>query len=110
MRYINPLIACAIALSAIACTTVDEQKLAVRNRASFDFACPPEQISVVWLQAGTYGAEGCRAKQVYEAQGTQVYKEGMAPNPVYIDNYGYGPYGGGVGYGFGYGHYYAGHR
>lgn len=70
--------------SLAACTSVADQQGAVRERASYEFRCPPEHISVTWLQAGTYGAEGCRQRQIYEVQGTMVYKEGAAPNPVYV--------------------------
>ena len=85
-----------------ACVSVEDQRAAVLKRASYDFGCPPANIAVTWLQSGTYGAEGCRQKQVYETQGTQVYKEGAAPYPVYIDP----P----IRYGLGYDHYYYGRR
>jgi len=75
------------ALCAIlpACVSIPDQVQVVRNRASYDFDCAPERIEVVWLQSGMYGAQGCRNKQIYEVQGTLVYKEGAAPNPVYME-------------------------
>lgn len=79
-----------------ACVSTADQIAAVKNRASYDLDCNPAKIQVTWLQSGTYGAEGCKGKQVYETRGTMVYKEGAAPDPVYIQSPVY--YGGGIGY------------
>ena len=75
----------SLPLLLIACVTPDQQIAAVKNRASYDLSCDSQKLKVTWLQAGTYGAEGCKGKQVYQVQGTMVYKEGAAPNPVYVE-------------------------
>jgi hypothetical protein len=80
-------------LAIAGCATTVDQVAAVKNRASFDFTCDPAKIQVTLLQMGTYGAEGCKYKQVYTVQGTMVYREGAAPDPVYVQ-----PVGIGVGY------------
>ena len=87
----NLSIVALVFLAGCATTTTVDQVAAVRNRAAYDFNCDPNKIQVTWLQAGTYGADGCRNKQVYTVRGTMVYKEGAAPNPVYVEpRYGYG--------------------
>ena len=78
-----------------ACVSVEEQTAAVRSRASYDFSCDPNKIQVTFLQSNTFGADGCKNKQVYTTQGTLVYKEGAAPNPVYVED---PVVGGGVGF------------
>jgi len=68
------------------CVTPEQQVAAVKSRAAYDLNCPAEKLQITWLQSGTYGAEGCKGKQVYQVQGTMVYKEGAAPNPVYVES------------------------
>ena len=62
-----------IPLILAACVTPEQQISAVKNRAAYDFSCMPEKIQVKLLQSGTYGAQGCKDKQVYTVQGTMVY-------------------------------------
>jgi len=76
----------AIFIPLTACVSSVDQVSAVRNRAAYDLNCNPQKLEIVWLQPSTYGAEGCKGKQVYTVQGTMVYKEGAAPNPVYIES------------------------
>lgn len=68
-----------------ACVSVQDQITAVKNRAAYDFSCDAAKIKVTYLQSDTYGAEGCKMKQVYTTEGSMVYKEGAAPNPVYVE-------------------------
>lgn len=95
-----------VAVSLTACTTITEpQKMAaVKNRASYDLECDVEKIELTFIQNNTYGAKGCKKQQVYETEGTQVYKEGMAPARKYY--YDRPSLGVGVGYGRGFGRYY----
>lgn len=97
MHKVIHILTLLAALAATGCVNVADQTVAVRHRASYDFGCPPERIEVTWLQSATYGAEGCRRKQVYVARGTEVYPEGM--QPIYVEPRFYG------GVGFYHGHY-----
>ncbi len=66
-------LASGLALACIAmlgCTSVDAVTRKVSTRASFDLACPSEQVRVVRLDddlwgSGAYGATGCGKRISY---------------------------------------------
>ncbi|QDG54085.1 hypothetical protein FIV42_26090 [Persicimonas caeni] len=45
---------------------------AVKDRATFDFDCPKDQIEVIELGTLTYGAKGCNKRATY------IYDNGKA--------------------------------
>lgn len=64
-----------------------------RERASREFACNPEAISVRWIQEETYRVKGCAHEATYECADERCWPEGTRRVPAAQINGGSSPIG-----------------